>query len=60
MVTDPPADRRSHASLGPSVAVAEVSDRTPRLMSDEPPRLHGMEWPLFDLRLSIEDVVLRR
>jgi len=24
-----------------------------------PPRLHGMEWPLFDLRLSIGDVALR-
>ena len=39
--------------------LAEVSDDAP--VPEEgcaPPRLRGMDWPLFDLRLSIGDVAL--
>jgi RimJ/RimL family protein N-acetyltransferase len=54
-----PRPERETARLVLSVAVAEVRHRTPHLRIDVRLTLHGMEWPLFDLRLRIGDVALR-
>src|ERR1019366_3332327 len=50
----------SHCEAGPerrSGRGERTAPRPPR--SDMAPRLHGMDWPLFDLRLSIGEVARR-
>src|ERR1019366_5703396 len=50
----------SHCEAGPERRSGRGErNRTPHPKSDMAPRLHGMDWPLFDLRLSIGEVALR-